>query len=108
MVPITRSAGLWLQKQLHPTPLIQRHAQLANQLLPWVVALFVLSVAGWLLERRAAEPRTVARPALALGSARLQLIVAVLVTVAAVGTLVQIARVGDSGAKAVWTGVLPS
>ena len=108
MVPITRSAGLWLQKQLHPTPLIQRHAQLANQLLPWVVALFVLSVAGWLLERRAAEPRTVGRPALALGSARLQLIVAVLVTVAAVGTLVQIARVGDSGAKAVWTGVLPS
>ena len=108
MVPITKSAGQWLQKQLHPTPLIQRHAQLGNQLLPWVAALFVLSLAGWLLERRASEAREVGRPVPALGSARLQLVVAVLLTVAAVGTVVQVVRVGDSGAKAVWTGVLPS
>src|SRR5437764_794877 len=90
LVPITKSAGEWLQRHLPPTPLIQRHAQLGRQLLPWVAALFVLSLVRWLLERRTTEVPADARPVPAFGSARLQLIVAVLVTIAAVGTVVQV------------------
>jgi hypothetical protein len=108
MVPITTNAGEWLQDQLRSTPLIKRHAELGDQLLPWVIALFVLSAAGWYLERRAAADRAEAAPVPARGSAGLQLIVAVLVTVVAVGAIVQLVRIGDSGAKAVWTGTLPS
>jgi hypothetical protein len=108
MVPITTNAGQWLQKRLPPTPLIRRHAQLGVQLWPWVLALFVLSAAAWYLERRATTERVEARPVPALGSARVQVLVAVLVTVAASGAVVQLVRIGDSGAKAVWTGILPS
>jgi hypothetical protein len=108
MVPITTSAGEWLQSRLRPTPLIQRHAELGDQLLPWVIALFALSLAAWFLDRRTTTEQPVERPVATVGTARVQLIVAVLVTVAALGAVVQLVRIGDSGAKAVWTGTLPS
>ena len=102
MVPVTTSAGEWLQERLPSTSLIRRHAELGDQLLPWVIALFVLSAGAWYLDRRAAEEPRVEEPVGALGSARLRLIVAVLVTVAAAGAVVQVVRIGDSGAQAVW------
>ena len=109
MVPITTNAGEWLQKKLPSTPLIRKHAELGDQLLPWVIALFVLSLAMYYLDRRATEePRAEQQPAPALGSARLRLVVAVLVTVAAAGAVVQVVRIGDSGAQAVWKGTLHS
>jgi hypothetical protein len=103
-VPVTTNAGEWLQHRLPPTPLIKHHAQLGDQLLPWALALFVLSVAVLLLGRRGEEAR---RPVVlppTQGSAAVQILVAVLVTVAAVGAVVQVYRIGDSGAKAVWAG----
>lgn len=111
MVPITTQAGWWLKRHLSfSNRLIQRHAQLGRELLPWVIAMFVLSVAVWWLDRRSRDvDRTLmVTPSRvpARGSARLQLLVAVLATVAALGSLVQVARIGDSGAKAVWTGVV--
>jgi hypothetical protein len=109
MVPITSSAGKWLRDHLRATtPLIRRHAQLGTQLLPWVIALFALSVAVWYVARRTATAQPGERPAVVVGAARVQLVLAVLVTVAALGTVAQLVRIGDSGAKAVWTGVLPS
>ena len=106
MVPVTMSAGRWLQQRLRPTPLIQRHAHLGRQLLPWVAAMFVLSCAVWLLSRRtAAASRPIALEPTA-GLARVQVLVAVLATVAAAGSLVQTYRIGDSGAQAVWHGVV--
>ncbi|MDT7550623.1 MAG: hypothetical protein QOE84_3017 [Actinomycetota bacterium] len=108
VVPITTHAGYWLRDHLRvTTPLIQRHAHLGRQLLPWVAAMFVLSVAVWLLGRRPAEAEKpiVLQPA-AVGSAKVQLLVAVLATVVAVGSMVQTIRIGDSGAQAVWKGTV--
>ncbi|MCU1673378.1 MAG: hypothetical protein JWN77_1491 [Frankiales bacterium] len=105
VVPVTTSAGEWLEQRLPRQPLVQRHAQLGDQLLPYVIAVFVLSVVVHLLGRRSAEARRTLVLPPAAGLARVQLLVAVLATVAAVGSVVQVYRIGDSGARAVWTGV---
>jgi hypothetical protein len=110
MVPVTTNAGKWLRDHLNPelaaSEPVRKHAHLGNQLLPWVVAMFVLSIAVWWLGRRAAEP--VAGGEAAGSAARVpalvSIAVAVLATVAATGAIVQTVRIGDSGAKAVWTG----
>ena len=104
VVPIASNAGEWLQERLPETKRIERHAELGGQLWPFVLALFVLSLAGWWLDRkRTKEGGLVGSSA---GQARLPLVVAVLVTIVAVGTVVQVARIGDSGAQAVWKGVV--
>ncbi|MCW2724136.1 MAG: hypothetical protein JWN35_1057 [Frankiales bacterium] len=109
-IPLTTNSGEWLQRRLRPTPLIDTHVHLGDQLLPWVAGLFLLSTAVWLLDRRTAPAPTRVVLAGARGSVAVTLLVAVLATAVAVGTLVQIYRIGDSGAKAVWTGsvALPS
>jgi hypothetical protein len=107
MVPITVQAGKWLRDQRPVTPLVKKHAHLGGQLLPWVIAMFVLSVVIWFLARRTAEAtKPVVLPPSA-GVARVQILVAVLATVAAAGSIVQTVRIGDSGAQAVWQGYLP-
>jgi hypothetical protein len=109
LVPVTASAGEWLQGALRRngvrSPLIDKHADLGGQLLPWVAGMFLLSVAVWLLGRGEEARRAIVLPP-TQGSARVQLLVAVLATVVAVGSLVQVFRVGDSGAKAVWSGTV--
>ena len=105
MVPVATSAGEWLQEHLPRNARIERHAELGDQLLPFVVALFVLSAAGWWLDRRQ-QPADRELVGSTRGSAPLQLIVAVLVTVVALGTVAQLVRIGDSGAQAVWKGVV--
>ena len=80
-----------------------RHAELGDTLLWFALPLLALSVALVWLHRRAARP--------AEGSAEvgrstrpgaLGVVVAVLAVVVAAANLVQVYRVGDSGAKAVW------
>jgi hypothetical protein len=105
LVPVTTHAGEWLKDRLPNTRAIERHADLGDQLLPWVVAMFVLSLAVWLLGRRQSEAQKPLTLPPAAGSIRVQLLVAVLATAVAVGNLVMVFRIGDSGAKAVWTGV---
>jgi hypothetical protein len=97
LTPITANAGQWLQKQLPDAPAIRKHADRGEKLWPFVLALFLLAVAGYLMARRA-ESGTAADPAW------LPVLVAVLATVAAVGATVQVIRIGDSGARAVWEG----
>jgi hypothetical protein len=104
MVPVTVSAGEWLQDRLRPAPLITKHAELGDQLLPWVIAMFVMSVVVWLLGRRPEEAREAIVLPPTAGIAKVQVLVAVLATVAAVGSMVQTYRIGDSGAQAVWQG----
>jgi len=96
-VPLTTQAGEWLQHRLRPTPLIDEHVEMGEQLLPWVIAVFVLSVALWLLARRSQPLHRGLRFALA-----------VVATVAALGAVVQTVRIGDSGAQAVWQGSVAS
>lgn len=118
LVPLTTHAGGQLRQLVGATPLVERHVHLGRQLLPWTVAVLVLSVVVWWRGRTDA-------PVVAAGSARrypglartegaaaagglVQLAVAVVCLVVAVGTVVQVVRVGESGSKAVWSGVVSS
>jgi hypothetical protein len=112
MVPVTTHAGEWfrdhLPKALAQSPLVRRHVALGGELLPWVVAMFVLSLAVFLLDRMTRDAQEPVVVAPAAGSARalviVQIAVALLATVAAAGAIVQTVRIGDSGAQAVWKG----
>jgi hypothetical protein len=99
-VPIATHTGELLRSQLGSTPLIRAHAELGDQLLPFV-ALLWLALAAFvgidlLGRRRGVRPGWFKVVGVAAS------VVAVL---AAVGSGVQVVRIGDSGAKAVWHGV---
>src|SRR4051794_10349224 len=112
MVPVTTHAGTWfrdhLPKAFAQSAAVKRHADLGNQLLPWVIAMFVLSVAVYLIgrtTREADEPVVLAPAAGTTGALTIvQIVIALLATVAAAGSVVQTVRIGDSGAQAVWKG----
>jgi len=87
LVPVTTHAGSDLAKRFGPNPLIERHEHLAQQMLPWTIVLFVVTVAVWGWRR---PPRW----------ARILLLAAAVVV--AVGTTVTLVRVGDAGARATW------
>jgi hypothetical protein len=112
MVPVTTQAGKWLRDHLNPelaaSAPVRKHVALGNELLPWVIALFVLSVVVFVLDRMSREPARPAGPAPEAGTTGrvliVQIVVALLATVAAAGSIVQTIRIGDSGAQAVWKG----
>lgn len=101
LTPITANAGEWLRdtRKLGEDPLVRIHADRGELLWPWVLALFLLALVGHLLARRtpAVDGAAAGRPAW------LPVAVALLATVAAVGATVQTIRIGDSGARAVWS-----
>ncbi len=104
-VPLTTHAGEWLEARVPPDALVRRHAELGDGLLPWAIGLFVLAAAVWLWGRRSelggsadGGTHAAARP----GGLAVMIVLAVLSVVVAVGSVVQIYRIGDSGAKAVW------
>jgi hypothetical protein len=120
LVPVTTSAGQSLRRLVGGGgPLVERHAHLGGQLLPWTVGLLLLSLVVWWQGRQARdlEPvaagrqptpsstsltgtRGAARPALLV-----QVAVLLVCAVVAVGTVVTVVRIGESGSRAVWSGV---
>jgi Predicted membrane protein (DUF2231) len=106
VIPVAMNAGKWLRDHLqnnigHTNPLIVRHTHIAYDLWPWAAALFVVSAAVWLLGVRY---EMVWRPN---GSSRalpvwVTALVAVASLVVAIGSIVVLYRVGESGSKAVW------
>jgi hypothetical protein len=99
LVPITANAGEWLRddRKLGELKQVREHADLGEWLWPWVLALFVLALTGFLLGRRTVDPTVTAS-----GRSGPLLVVAVLATVVAVGATVHTFRVGESGSRAVW------
>src|SRR5689334_23264143 len=51
LVPITTSAGEWLEHRLTPTPLIHRHTELGDTAIYAAVAVAVLAVLVWWRQR---------------------------------------------------------
>ncbi|AEH09774.1 MULTISPECIES: DUF2231 domain-containing protein [Protofrankia] len=94
-VPLTTHAGEWLEARVPADPLVRRHAELGDSLLPWVAVLFLAAAVSWMLSRRV---HTASRPV----HPGVVVVVAALGIVAAAGSIVQTYRIGDSGAKAVW------
>lgn len=127
-VPLTTNAGEWLAGRVSMTPMIAAHTELGDTLFPWVIGLFLVSLLVWgwgyaisavtdksdnaaesdedrgvsnALERTSLLPdgnKTLRRSA--------TVVVAVLALTVSVGSVVQVYRIGESGARAVWSGVL--
>ena len=100
LVPMVQSAGRAFMRMLNAqqNPMVLQHQRMANQLLPWAAALFVVAAAEW------ASWRFVTDGVIATRWARIGL-AAVSVAVA-VGTAVLLVRIGDAGARATWSGVV--
>jgi hypothetical protein len=101
LVPATTAAGKWLEARLPPAPLIQEHSALGDDLLPWSIAVFVVAAALWLFDRFRARlgariPAGVVRA--------LPWVLAVLAIAAAIGAVITVVLIGESGARAVWDG----
>lgn len=115
-VPLTTHAGEWLEGHIDGGPLVAKHAELGDGLLPWVGGLFVMTLAVWLVYRRAGgagrgDPTAPtghghghARRATSVRTVGIPLrVIAVLLALAVGGgTGWQVYRVGDSGAQAAW------
>ncbi|WP_329467081.1 DUF2231 domain-containing protein [Streptomyces sp. NBC_01431] len=100
-VPLTTQAGEWLERHVDDNALVRRHTELGDGLLPWALGLFVLAVVVWWAHRHAsAEPGQ--------GSGRrwsalpVRIAVGLLSLAIAAGAVVDVYRIGDSGAKAAW------
>lgn len=108
LVPVTTHAGEWLESRVGDDPLVHRHTELGDGLLPWAIALFLTTVGVWwlgrLLARRAEAAGDVAPAGTARwGSPAVLRTVAVVVAVAvSAGAVVDVYRIGESGAKAAW------
>ena len=101
LTPLTTTAGVWLSARVGPaTPVLTNHEQLGSTLI-WVIAALVAAV----IVLAAVHVRQERGPGATI---TLQAVVAALVIAAAVATLVQTYRVGDSGARAAWGNVTSS
>lgn len=104
-VPFTVNAGQWLYERVEQTPVVREHEEIGTSLLPWAIALFATSVLQWAWYRAERTPANTgsvrSRPGVRTGVAVL-LVLAVLAT--AIGSTVTVVQIGDSGARAVWTG----
>lgn len=122
-VPLTTDAGEWLERRVERTELVRAHVQLGDYVLPWAIGLAVVALAvlarEWAATRSrradavavgggpgtarsdvAANPRGDGR----LGGRAVTIALAVVAVIVAVGSVVTVYVVGDSGSRAVWTG----
>ncbi|MPY56036.1 DUF2231 domain-containing protein [Streptomyces spongiae] len=105
-VPLATEAGEWLEEHVDSDALVRRHAELGDGLLPWAAGLFVLATVIWWTTRRPAEAEAAPMERPRSASSRSALVVrvaaAVLSVGVAAGAVVDVYRIGDSGAKAAW------
>jgi len=103
LVPITTSAGEWLEHRLTPNPLIHHHAELGDTAIYAAVSVAVLAVLLWWRQREAAGRTPARRTYLAPTSSALTTVVTVLAVLVSAAAVYDVVRIGDSGAKASWT-----
>ncbi|MBY8880408.1 DUF2231 domain-containing protein [Actinacidiphila acidipaludis] len=122
MVPVTTHAGEWLERRSGHSPLLRRHTELGDTLLPWALGLFLAATVVWWIGRRTAPAvapdgvdagsTTDAGPARSGGGWQRAGWVRTVAVVAAVaigaGAVVDVYRIGESGAKAAWEGTTQS
>lgn len=109
-VPLTTEAGEWLEHRVARTPLVRAHTELGDYMLPWAIGLALVALgllARQVLEVRGAravpgDPRGLGRRS--RGDVAVTVVVAVIAVIVAAGSVLTVYRVGDSGARAAWTG----
>ncbi|MER5688928.1 DUF2231 domain-containing protein [Streptomyces sp. NPDC002205] len=101
-VPLTMEAGEWLERHVGSDPLVRRHAALGDGLLPWAAGLFVLAMVVWWTTRRTPVPQAGSPAGAGSRGGMVRIAAAVLSVVVAAGAVVDVYRIGDSGAEAAW------
>jgi hypothetical protein len=119
LVPITTSAGEWLERRMAGTPLLRDHTELGDTAIWVAIPVAVVALVIWWRNREATSvtadsltstgsTMTRQRTYLAPLSTTVTRAVAVIAVVVAVIGVYDIYRIGDSGAKAAWTGQFSS
>jgi hypothetical protein len=105
LAPLATSSGESLEERVRETGAMERHAEMGGQLTPWVVGLAIGAVAVMVLARATAGVNGSSAP----WAARwVSVLVAAVTIVAASGAMVQVVRIGHSGAEATWSNVGPA
>jgi hypothetical protein len=97
LVPLSTGSGEELQHRVGETSLVEKHQELADTLIWFVIPLAAVAVVGYWLHRRASDGRQAGKGMLA--------VVAVAAVVLSGATVVDVALIGHSGAKASWSKV---
>lgn len=102
LVPLATSSGESLEERVPETALVEKHTEMGEQLTPWVIALAVGVVAVMVVARTVARS---GNPRPAWAAPWVAMVVAGVTIVAASGAMVEVVRIGHSGAKASWSDV---
>jgi hypothetical protein len=94
LTPLTTDAGEWLQHRVASSPTLHTHTELGETMIYFSLALFIAAVLLAVMHVLAGRGRSL--------SSTLSVLIAVFVVAAGVATIVQVYRIGDSGAKATW------
>jgi len=97
LVPLSTGSGEELQSHVGETSLVEKHAELADTLIWFVIPLAAVAVVGYWMQRRSTAGNAAGKGLVAT--------VAVASVVLAGATLVDVALIGHSGAKASWSKV---
>jgi len=115
LVPVTTSAGEWLERRVPDTALLHNHTELGDGAIFAALPIAVLALAVWWRNREATSADIVdgasggttmtrQRTLLAPASRTVTRVIAVIAVVAALYAVYDVYRIGDSGAKASWNG----
>jgi hypothetical protein len=94
LVPLSTGSGEELEHRIGDSSLVEEHAELADTLIWFVIPLAVVAVVGYWLHRRGTTVKALVP------------LVAIAAVVLSGATLVDVAMIGHSGAKASWSKVV--
>ncbi|MFI1991036.1 DUF2231 domain-containing protein [Actinoplanes sp. NPDC020271] len=103
LVPVTTSAGEWLEHRVTDSALLRDHTELGDTAIWAAIPVALLALVIWWRQREAGAAAG-QRTYLAAGSAAITKIVIALAVIIAGFAVYDTYRIGDSGAKASWTG----
>ena len=104
LVPITTSAGEFLEHRLAPNALIHHHAELGDTAIYAAIGVAVLALIVWWRQREGRGATPAKRAYLAPASSAVTAVVTVAAVVVSAAAVYDVVRIGDSGAKASWSG----
>ncbi|TWD84600.1 hypothetical protein FB561_5793 [Kribbella amoyensis] len=102
LVPITTSAGEWLEGRVADNSLVRRHAELGDTAIYAAIAIAALAVIVWWRERHLDSTPARGRD-LAPRSSAVTAVVAVVACLVSSMAVVDVVKIGDSGAQASWS-----
>lgn len=100
-IPVATSTGEGLAGHVRHTALLDRHMELGDQLLPFAIVMFAAALLFQLIHASGRMGRSTGLKIVAVG-------LAVVTVAGAVASGVQVVRIGDAGARAVWSSTASS